>query len=298
MKLKLKSMHSCDCIFNNYLILCYDRITDEILLKPCCALIPKANMDIIRVKSEYFINNFEECLENYKKLDLSNLYEYYNGVCGVYHQKFGIDNICNNYTGNHTFTVIENSISAFCNLNCIMCSTHRGYNKREEFLYKEITKKIQNYDKLKEYSFTAFGEPLIYKDLVYDFLENSKCERVNLLTNGSLLNDEDITKLSEYNNLYITVSIDSHIKETYEKIRLGSNFDNIMKNILELKRVKKLAGINYVVQDTNKNEIDDALKYFSELDISIQFLSVDNITRYTSNEKILKYANCINLKKE
>ena len=94
------------------------------------------------------------------------------------------------------------------------------------------------------------------------------------------------------------MTIDSHIKENYEKIRLGSNFDNIMKNILELKRVKKLAGINYVVQDTNKNEIDDALKYFSELDISIQFLSVDNITRYTSNEKILKYANCINLKKE
>lgn len=273
------------CVFNGYLRIEYDRNDDKILFKPCCEAVPKS-LDQLRIDSNYFINNVEKCIHDFENLNLRVLTKYYTGNCYITEQHSGINNLCENYLFNKKINWIENSILTGCNLNCIMCGSDHSYHKKEVDLYKRLTSILKTYD-LKFYNSTCQGEPLLYKDNLFDFIEHSKCN-VNILSNGLLLNNNDIEFLSKYKNrVFITISIDSHIKETYERIRLGSNYDTVMNNIFKLQENGLLSRIHYVVQEENKNEAEDALKFFKANNIKVSVLSDGYIGKYNVNLKQL-----------
>lgn len=291
MKLSVdKFIHNHNCNFKNFLRLNYDRKTDEILLKPCCGVEPIKNKKIVRVQSDYFLNNLNECIKEYEQSDIHDLYKHYEGKCDVCNQKYNDSSLCQDYIYNKKILKIENSISSVCNLRCVMCNTPHDYCEKEVWLYKEVTKKLKNYQ-LDNYTFTCSGEPFLYKDVIYDFLDNNNTKRIGILTNASLINEDDFIKLSKYDNLEFIVSIDSHIKETYEKIRVGSDFNKVVNNIIRLNEMGKLFGINYVAQELNKSEIPDAIRYFNNLKIPMELLSNDYIKKYSDDINVLNKCN-------
>ena len=64
---------------------------------------------------------------------------------------------------------------------------------------------------------------------------------------------------------YLAISVDASTKETYNKIRLGSNWNQLQKNlkfISELKATKQIRDVwlSFVVQKDNYKEIVDFMK--------------------------------------
>jgi len=268
-----------DCIFNyskGFIRFNYDREKDIVYLTPCCNAIPKEYKRPIAWKSDYFINNFELCLEDYHSAKLYNLNDWYNGTCLKSNRlESNICGLCKGYTWNKSTTIIENSISKSCNLKCIMCNLGNTYNKNEkrisDFIYEKLPK--MNLDTILT---TTAGEPFIDKKIIFKLLDNSKNIRcIYITTNGSLLDDKDIIKLSKYKNLKITVSLDSINKDIYEKIRIGSNFDKVFHNIIMLNKYNLLDHINYVLQITNIDEHTELNNFFKKLNIKIDYL-IDN----------------------
>jgi MoaA/NifB/PqqE/SkfB family radical SAM enzyme len=119
------------------------------------------------------------------------------------------------------------------------------------------------------------GEVFLYKNF-HELLDLAYKNNViqGFITNGLLLDDKNIDLLLKY-NISLSISIDSVIKEVYEKIRFGGKFENLIK-ILEKLYEKKKENRHFsyvmatVIMTDNYKEVelmvDFALKYgFKEI---------------------------------
>ncbi|MBI3813892.1 MAG: radical SAM protein, partial [Nitrospinae bacterium] len=119
-------------------------------------------------------------------------------------------------------------ITNACNSDCIMCprqSMTRSVGNMDFELYKKIiadcgrigVKIIQPFN---------FGEPLLHKRLG-DFIryakENTK-SRVQISTNGSILDDEKAREILDSGLDRINIDIDGFTRDTYKKVRRNLDF--------------------------------------------------------------------------
>ena len=130
----------------------------------------------------------------------------------------------------------------YCNLNCEFCSFTNTQNKQEigEFLLTKLFDEIMNgkYD-IKELNLWLAGEPLLHPKLkeILELIKSYKDKytnfpRVKIFTNAMVMN-ESMSKLLINSGAidWIGFSIDGGNRENCEKIRAGSKFDVIKKNI-------------------------------------------------------------------
>ena len=274
------------CRYYNSVRIEYLRKTDEIFLIPCCTVFPRLHIRPYYWDSDYFIQNINKCLEEYSNLDLRKLNKLYSGICQYSTYNDDPNQICSNYTGNHSLVRIENSIAKACNLHCIMCGARDEYCKRESYLYNEVFKRLDS-----KYTIvtTCHGEPFLYKQELFDYVL-PKFKNIAMLTNGSLLTDTDISRLSEYQyKTKISMSFDSDIKEIYEKIRIGASFDIVYQNMLKLKKANLLEQVFLVIQNLNQSTCLDTMKRLKELGIITRFIirdgDPDNLRNFSDEEK-------------
>ncbi|HOY31919.1 MAG TPA: radical SAM protein [Bacteroidales bacterium] len=128
-----------------------------------------------------------------------------------------------------------------CNLGCIMCSglssskllNDEKMQKTNPYETPEFIQQLKKLiPKIKEARFSG-GEPFL-SELYYQIWDlitelNPECKIV-VQTNGTILNDR-VRELLNRGNFHINISIDSFEKNTYEKIRIGSSFENVLSNI-------------------------------------------------------------------
>lgn len=282
-----KTVQQKRCRFYNFVRVEYYRKSDKIVLLPCCTLTPKFELEPFVWEPEYFINNVNECLEIYKNKNMSVLDRFYNGRCAycTYNDKF--NRICINYEGNYELEKVENSILKSCNLHCIMCSARDEYNEKEVYLYNRLYEEL---DKKYQINTTAHGETFLYKKQLYDVVL-PKFPKINILTNGMLINDDDIEKLSKYKDkLEISFSFDSDIKEIYEKIRVGANFEKVYGNLIKLKKAGLLLDVYFVIQELNKSTCLDTMERLEKEGIITRFIIKDgnpleNLDIFSEKEK-------------
>jgi MoaA/NifB/PqqE/SkfB family radical SAM enzyme len=87
----------------------------------------------------------------------------------------------------------------------------------------------------------GMGEPLLNRD-IYRMVEYASKERkltTIMSTNGTLLNEANARKLIANGLRVLSISVDGATKETYERIRVGANFDRVVRNIRRLIELKK-----------------------------------------------------------
>jgi radical SAM protein with 4Fe4S-binding SPASM domain len=84
------------------------------------------------------------------------------------------------------------------------------------------------------------GESLLHPDII-EMIEyaNSKDLFTRLHTNGSLLTEDLSRKLVKSGLDRLSISFDGCEKETYEKIRVGGDFDKTVNNIIRFLELKK-----------------------------------------------------------
>ena len=72
--------------------------------------------------------------------------------------------------------------------------------------------------------------------LAFDIIDRvNDGTEINIATNGSILNKR-VQEVIKNKNISINLSLDALTKELFEKIRINSNFDTIMKNFYEFKK--------------------------------------------------------------
>lgn len=124
-----------------------------------------------------------------------------------------------------------------CNLRCIHCYNESGLKKPHEISIEGIEKIAREMAKIgiRDVSI-AGGEPFIRKDIfqILDVFKRHQI-RMSMTTNGLLLSRHKILQLHEYELENLTVSIDGITHEDYQLYRASSQFELLLKRLLDLK---------------------------------------------------------------
>lgn len=158
-----------------------------------------------------------------------------------------------------------------CNLKCPMCG--RNFMKEkigyiEWKLFKKIIDEAVKYH-LPSIKLNYRGEPLLHPDLpkMVKYAKEKGILEVQFNTNGLLLNEKKAKELIAVGLDRIIFSFDGATKETYEKIRRGSKYDVVVKNIKNLVKIRNKMGrsrplvrVQMVKMPLNKKEVEDFIK--------------------------------------
>ncbi len=160
-------------------------------------------------------------------------------------------------------------ITQDCNLWCRMCRDKRDVSGRTMpiDLFKRIVDETSPY--VRSYSLFNWGEPLLVKDFCERVCYVNQRKRqdcnVEISTNGTLLSDQMINFLAA-NQIKIAISVDGANKTTFEQIRRGANFEQVMRNAKETARAygevsaHELPEFYVSIQKENQNQILDIIK--------------------------------------
>jgi len=149
--------------------------------------------------------------------------------------------------------------------------------------FSEFKKIIDENPNLQVVNLTGIGEALLNPEFL-QMVKYAKKKNVYVWFNDNftLMNKEKAEKLIDLGVDYIILSLDGATKETYEKIRRGAKFENVIENFKKLREIreqKKLSkpklGINSVVLKENLHEIEKIVKLAKELDAdNLMFVSI------------------------
>lgn len=187
-----------------------------------------------------------------------------------------------------------------CNLACTMCprtKMTRPVGFMEMPLLKKILQEIQPYTEL--VYLHGLGEPLMHPQLG-EMIREVKAHGIacGLSTNITYLDREKSRMLIESGLDYLILPMEGTTKEVYEKIRVNSNFDKVLRNIDTFFEVEKELGrqiytvIQMIAQDMNSHQVQELVskwqghKMVNEVRVKPwQNLNQDEIghTRYSGN---------------
>lgn len=187
---------------------------------------------------------------------------------------------------------IENT--NFCNGQCFMCP-YPSMKRKKGTMTRELYKKI--IDQAKELNINYinlhnFGEPLADKDFVWrvKYAKSKNIKRISTNTNGTLLTKKlikDIIK-SGLDELYI--SVDAATKKTYQKIRIGLNYDHVQKSIKYLVKLKKQLKsdkpkiiLDFLEFNLNENETNKFINKWKNL---VDDVCISQIHDWSNKKKI------------
>lgn len=173
-----------------------------------------------------------------------------------------------------------------CNLRCKMCAYDRMTRKREkmgEDLFRKIVDDAAK-SGIKSLSFSFYNEslldPLLFERIRY---VKSKGLCIEIITNGTLLKGEKLNEIFETEVDKVSFSFDGATKETYERIRMGANFEGVRKNILNFlcerekrRRIKPLTTVGMTVSEDNLHEVKEFYQLWERKVDQISAWKADN----------------------
>lgn len=129
--------------------------------------------------------------------------------------------------------VLTISLTEKCNLQCKMCSQNKK-NRKQELSGQQVNNLIKLFPFLEKVLWVG-GEVFLYKgfEKLMDLAHKYDVQQ-NITSNGLLITENYAKKIVDY-GVELNLSIDSVNKKVYESIRVGSNFDVLLKNIKNIK---------------------------------------------------------------
>ena len=129
-----------------------------------------------------------------------------------------------------------------CNLECTMCpypSMDREKNQMPMDLYKKIVDEIVAFGHTR-LNLTHYNEPFLDKNL-FERVRYAKQKGmlVGFFSNATVMTSEKAENALDAGVDWINFSIDGATKESFEKIRIGANFEETISNISHLIRLRR-----------------------------------------------------------
>lgn len=151
-----------------------------------------------------------------------------------------------------------------CNARCIMCPYPQMRRPKGVMVmdtFKRIVDEAASCG-IKKVGLSFMGEPFLEKTIFNRIMYvKEKGLQTVFNTNASLLSEDKVKLLIESEADEIIVSIDAFKKETYEKIRIGLDFERVVANIRQLMTSRKkmnakhpLVTLAYIVLRENRGE--------------------------------------------
>jgi len=167
--------------------------------------------------------------------------------------------------------------SGSCNLRCKMCISNTDFNppepKLEQIIFKQIIPSLL--PELEVIKLSGNGDPFFQKE-TREFLQTFPVKKFpdikfEILTNGLLLNEKMWNSIKHNKFKSINISIDAASKETYEKIRIGGQWETLQNNLKFISKLKKQQKIekffiNMTVMKSNYKELKDFALMGKKLD--------------------------------
>jgi radical SAM protein with 4Fe4S-binding SPASM domain len=167
-----------------------------------------------------------------------------------------------------------------CNLKCPSCLCSLPF---KDWPYEVDIKKEIKFDKfckvidegarygLPSIELNGVNEPFLYNKIVkcIEYASKKGILQISLHTNALLLTEKLSRQLIKSGLTNISFSLDAFYKDTYDKIRVGGNYDKVMNNIDSFLRIKKemnsglpLTRVSMTRNKINFNEINKFEEYW------------------------------------
>ena len=258
-------------------------------------------------------NEIEDIIESYisvageeKRKSATRFFEgvIRSGIFGI-PQKGDTPILCSR----QALSLVQLSISSICNLNCKYCYA----TDREELSFPPM--RLSDYQRVIDeictinpnVSFTITGgEPLMNSDCfdIARYIIKKGC-RVDILTNGTLINEKNINKIKEC-FWKVTISMDGSTRERHEKFRGPNTYDKTIKAIGLLDAYSIPNYLSMTVNRLNINDVGDMAKKYgrklrfaplfpagnankSEIDLSISGKEYYDVLNNTNGVNPLSY---------
>jgi pyrroloquinoline quinone biosynthesis protein E len=176
-----------------------------------------------------------------------------------------------------------------CNLKCPSCQS--PMIKREKMdlsfsLFKEILDQIPT---LLEIKITGMGEPLLNNDF-FKMVDYAQRKNISVFSfsNGKIIDKEVATQIIESGLREITISIDGATPKTHNRIRVGSNLEQVLEavKLLVFSRGRSrypIISIWFVGRKSNIHELPDLLDICKKL--KVDYLTFQHDLTFWGKEK-------------
>jgi len=158
---------------------------------------------------------------------------------------------------------IELEVTSRCAFRCVMCE-HTYWDEPDvDISYEEFREVVDEFPGLKWIGLFGIGEPFLNRDYM-KMIRYLKEQDVYIeIYDTFYYTDNALAKeLVELEVDRMFVSLDAATKETYEAIRIGSNFDIVVENVRNFVKVKNEAGsifpdflFHFVMMENNVHEM-------------------------------------------
>lgn len=161
-------------------------------------------------------------------------------------------------------TVLQIELTNRCNLNCIMCPRQRMTRQQGDMpleLFKRIIDQLKG--KTEIAILHLLGESLLnpYLFEMIDYCHKMGIRTV-LSTNSTLLKSKRAEALLNSKLDILLLSLDGFSQKTYQKIRQGANFNQVLENILNFLQMKINTYPYTIVQMIKMKDTQDDIKNF------------------------------------
>lgn len=165
-----------------------------------------------------------------------------------------------------------------CNMRCKTCIRSAGENFDMPFdFFKSIIDQLQSSRfGTQQVDLTGVGEPLLNKNLV-SMVHYAKRRgfRVGFTTNFTLIDESRARRLIKADLDYLYISIDSARRETFEKLRVGADFEDVVSKVKLFVKIRKESSgtkptlkLTATLSKDNPGEIPELIKLAETLELN------------------------------
>ena len=178
---------------------------------------------------------------------------------------------------------------SYCNARCSVCPYPAVSRKLEQgemewALFERIAEQLTSGSFSPRIVFELHNEPLIDKR-IFALVKHIKSKRPDLycsvVTNGELLDRFTAEDIIQSNLNHLTVSLNAHSKDTYERINIGLSYERVMSNVSTLlsnRYLKPKVTLSYVATRDNVHEVHRATLYWHNRGVATRVINVTNRT--------------------
>ncbi len=182
-------------------------------------------------------------------------------------------------------------LTDLCNLRCIHCYGEFGNSviNKSRILsindWKEIIDKLLDID-CKNIQLIG-GEPLMHKDFmeILDYSHKKGFKRIDLFTNGTLIDETIAKKLGRY-NINVRVSVYGHNPVVHDSItKVNGSFEKNRRGLELLKKYSVNTSIAIIIMKENEAYLDEIKKYIESIGHKYSGYDVVRPTCFESHQK-------------
>lgn len=190
----------------------------------------------------------------------------------------------------HRLSKVYIEPTTHCNLACRTCVRNvwdEPMGQMSDATYARVMAGIQAFPLPQKVFFGGFGEPLFHPGII-EMVRQAKARGafVELITNGTLLDENRSRQLIAAGLDRLWVSLDGATPESYTDVRLGAALPTVIANVERFRSLRPTAmmptpeiGIVFVAMERNYHDLPDVLRLARKLGAS--HFMVSNVLPHT-----------------